>query len=188
MGEKQGGTSPLVPGRECGGCIVCCVAPKINLPELKKHAGEMCRHCTGTGCAIYDARPNLCRDWYCGWRRLRELDESWRPDRSGVLINVVADGIPPAYAQVGLKFDIVGPPSVLTWVPLIKLIAAKIAKRVPVFLGVPAPVGFERRKVFLNDRMAEAVAAHDRIRMRDGLKRAFDIGLSEATKERSTFD
>ena len=144
MGEKQSVEDHLVSGRECGGCTVCCKALKIDVPELKKLAGVLCRHCTGVGCGIYETRPPVCKEWYCGWRRLPDLDDQWRPDRCGVLIDVVVEGIPAAFPQVGLKFDIVGSPRVLTWVPLIKLIGAKIGRRVPVFLGVPAPVGYER--------------------------------------------
>lgn len=178
--------SELVAGRECGGCTVCCKALKIDVPELKKLADVLCPHCTGTGCGTYDTRPPVCKGWHCGWRRLSQLDDDWRPDRSGILIDVVTDGIPPEFPQVGLKFDIVGSPRVLEWLPLIRLIGSQIVARIPVFLGVPAPIGFERRKIFLNHAMAEAVAEHDRIRMIAGLKLAFATGLN-APQETSTF-
>lgn len=74
----------LVPGRACDGCMVCCIAPPIDDPELQKKAGVRCRHCE-RGCRIYDARPKACRDFYCAWRMIPSLGEDWRPDRSGVL-------------------------------------------------------------------------------------------------------
>jgi hypothetical protein len=60
-----------------------------------------CRHCA-RGCAIYDRRPILCRDFYCGWR---QLDDSWRPDRSGVFVE-----LEPVDDQTGLSLVLVGNP------------------------------------------------------------------------------
>jgi hypothetical protein len=177
MGENHSLDDPPVPGRECGRCTVCCKTPKINVPELKKFAAVLCNHCTeGVGCKIYEARPSVCRGWYCGWRRLPGLGEHWRPDRCGVLIDVVDQGIPAGFPPVGLKFDVVDSPSVLTWYPLIKYIGSEIERGMPVFLGVPAPIGYERRKIFLNYLMAEAVASHDRMRIIDGLVSAYEMG------------
>ena len=36
--------TPLVPGRECGTCNVCCVALTINEPALQKAQGYRCRN------------------------------------------------------------------------------------------------------------------------------------------------
>jgi hypothetical protein len=121
---------------------------------------------------------------------LRHLSDDWRPDRCGVLIGVVErdEAIPAGFRHVALKFDVVDSPSVLSWEPLISFIGSEIERGRPVFLGTPAPVGYERRKVFLNHMMAEAVAAHDRVAMMDGLREAFQIGVSDATKEKTTFD
>src|ERR1700727_3622496 len=64
-----------VPGRVCGDCTVCCTAMAIDKPEIQKEAGVTCRYCRG-GCTIYETRPPLCHDYYCGWRQLPILDES----------------------------------------------------------------------------------------------------------------
>lgn len=77
-----------VPGRECGSCVACCVTLKIDEPELKKEPDEVCMHCTGAGCGIYEARPMACRDWHCLWRRLAALPEEARPDKVGVMLTV----------------------------------------------------------------------------------------------------
>jgi len=118
MDENQSVNDHLIPGRECGGCTVCCKAPKINVPELKKLAAVLCEHCTeDVGCRIYETRPSVCKGWYCGWRRMQYLNNDWRPDRCGVLIDIVGgegEGIPADFPQVGLKFDIVDSPRVLT--------------------------------------------------------------------------
>ena len=74
-------------GRTCGECTLCCTAMAIDKPEIQKEAGVTCRHCRG-GCTIKDHWPVLCRDYFCGWRRLKIMDDGWRPDRSGVLAEV----------------------------------------------------------------------------------------------------
>lgn len=191
MGESQSADDYLVAGRECGGCTVCCKTLKINVPELKKLAAVLCEHCTaGVGCRIYEARPSVCKGWYCGWRRLAYLDEAWRPDRCGVLIDIVGgedQGIPAGFAQVALKFDVIDSPHVLNWDPLIRFIGSEIERGRPVFLGVPARIGYERRKVFLNHLLAQAVASRDRTLMVDALMGAFQIGARDAMKEKTVF-
>ena len=41
------GTTALVPGRECGGCTVCCPVLWIDAPDIQKASGAACRHCSG---------------------------------------------------------------------------------------------------------------------------------------------
>jgi hypothetical protein len=179
-----------VPQRECGACTVCCSTLKIDVPELKKLADVLCAHCVqGAGCKIYESRPEVCHAWHCGWRRLQHLNDEWRPDRCGILICFVGtgEGIPSEFPQLGLKFDIVNSPEVLNWDPLLKYIGFEIGRGTPVFLGTPAPVGYERRKVFLNHLMAHAVATRQRMLMLDALQRAYGIGLADALKEKTTF-
>jgi hypothetical protein len=192
MGEDQTANDHLVSGRECGSCTVCCKSLKINVPELKKLADVLCDHCTqGVGCKIYETRPSVCKGWYCGWRRMRYLNDDWRPDRCGVLIGIIGgedQGIPAGFPQVGLKFDIVDSSRVLTWDPLIGFIRSEIERGRPVFLGVPTPVGYEKRKVFLNHLLAHAVASRDRVLMINGLVEAFQMGVRDEMKEKSTFD
>jgi len=189
MGERNG-KDYLVAGRECGSCTACCKTLKIDAPELKKFAGVLCTHCTaGARCTIYETRPQVCRDFFCAWRAMAYLGDEWRPDRCGVLIGIIGEGegIPPEFRQVALRFDVIDSPQVLTWDPLVKFIGAEIERKRPVFLGVPTPVGFERRKVFLNYSMAQAVASRDRHRMVQGLQDAYQIGVREATKEKTVF-
>ena len=79
---------PLVAGRECGDCVVCCDVLKIDTPALSKPAGALCRHNTGQGCAIHATRPEICRSWFCGWRRNASLPQTARPDLSGLLVSL----------------------------------------------------------------------------------------------------
>ena len=69
---------------ECGDCNVCCVAPAIDDGETtipEKPAGDACKHCSETGCAIYKKRPRLCKEYACLY--LCGLVEE-RPDSNGV--------------------------------------------------------------------------------------------------------
>ena len=189
MDEYRSDDGELVPQRECGACTACCKTLKIEAPELKKLADVLCPHCANGGCAIYQSRPRVCQAWYCGWRRMRHLDDEWRPDRCGILICLVGagEGIPPEFPQLGLKFDVIESPDVLNWDPLLKYIGFEITRGTPVFLGTPAAIGYERRKVFLNHMMAHAVATRQRELMLEALKRAYAIGLADAHKERTVF-
>jgi len=53
---------PLIPGRDCGGCVECCRVIPLNLPELAKPTGELCGYCIdGAGCSVHAIRPQTCR-------------------------------------------------------------------------------------------------------------------------------
>jgi hypothetical protein len=121
---------------------------------------------------------------------MRYLDEDWRPDRCGVLIDIVGgenQGIPPSFPQVALKFDVIDSPRVLNWDPLIRFIGSEIERGRPVFLGVPAVLGYERRKIFLNYLMANAVASRDRQAMVNALISAYQMGVHDAMSEPTVF-
>ena len=91
----------------CGTCIACCYALAFNAEEgLKKKAGDMCPNCTGTGCGIYETRFKLCRSFLCAWRKLPQLGDDWRPDKSGVmLIEVTGEQIPEGYRDAGIGME-----------------------------------------------------------------------------------
>lgn len=69
---------------DCGDCTVCCSLFAIK--ELDKSRHEDCSHCTGTGCGIYDTRPQTCRDYKCFFIS-ENLSEEARPDRCGMLLD-----------------------------------------------------------------------------------------------------
>jgi hypothetical protein len=79
---------PVMPGRDCGGCAVCCDILKIDTPDLRKPAGISCIHRSAEGCAIHPARPDICRAWFCGWRRIADMPDAARPDRSGLMVSL----------------------------------------------------------------------------------------------------
>ncbi len=78
MSEKK--VDILVESRVCGPCQVCCQVPTIDDPALQKLPGYRCEHALPhCGCGIYDTRPRTCRDFFCGWRRLKWISEAMPP-------------------------------------------------------------------------------------------------------------
>jgi hypothetical protein len=155
--------SDLVAGRECGGCTACCVLFPIDGPQLAKQAGVPCPHlAAGGGCAIHATRPDACRDWFCGWRRLPKLDDAWRPDRSGVVVVFDDEGVPAAYPErPALKFLLTGPDEALFTRAFLGYVAGLVDARVPVLLAISGPPGTFGAKAFLNPRLETAVARRD---------------------------
>ena len=78
----------LAPNRECGDCIACCQILEIETEELTKAANQLCSQNSGNGCDIYDTRPDVCRSWYCLWRRIDAMPVEIRPDRIGVVFSI----------------------------------------------------------------------------------------------------
>ncbi|MFC1663331.1 YkgJ family cysteine cluster protein [Patescibacteria group bacterium] len=73
-------------GRTCGKCNACCKT--YSVPGMSRDSSGWCQHCDiGRGCAIYEERPEVCRYFTCAWLN-GTGDESWRPDRFGVMIDV----------------------------------------------------------------------------------------------------
>jgi hypothetical protein len=79
---------PVLADRACGDCAVCCTVLKVDSPDFKKPAGIPCEHLASHGCAIHAVRPDICRSWFCGWRRVAALPDDARPDRSGLLVSL----------------------------------------------------------------------------------------------------
>jgi hypothetical protein len=79
---------PTLEDRPCGDCIACCQVLNIDEPELVKPQGQLCPHCTGAGCGIYETRPQVCRSWNCAWKRIVSMPDETRPDAMGVLFTV----------------------------------------------------------------------------------------------------
>ena len=153
----------VVKGRKCGQCTVCCRVPPIRSEELTKPAGVLCEHCVeGAGCAIYSKRPKVCEDWYCGWRMFADLDDSWRPDRSGVLLVEETEDIPAQYrTRIGVKFVVDGPDACVLNKKVLTYLGGLVHRAVPCFLSVPGPAGHAFAKALVNDRLADPVSRGD---------------------------
>ena len=146
----------LVPGRECGDCTVCCQVLNIDKPQVQKASGVLCQHCQGGGCAIYETRFDVCRNFHCAWRQLPNMDEGWRPDRSGVFAEFqLLDGV------TGISLMLVGNPLRTvrqSW--FIDFVANGVIHNIPLWMTLPGPPGHEGAQNLLNIRgMREAAAA-----------------------------
>jgi hypothetical protein len=156
-------TLPILAGRDCGGCTVCCTVLPADDETLRKQAGVDCVHCdAGVGCRIYEVRPNTCREFFCGWRALPKLTDEWRPDRSGVMVAFDDTDIPPGYAiRPAFKLILTQPKVQIAAEAFAGYVAGLVDARIPVFLSLPGPPGSFFAKVFLNDRLAMPVARRD---------------------------
>jgi len=161
----------LIPGRDCGGCTVCCVFPTINKPEIQKLSGASCRHCAGGGCAIYETRPPVCRSYYCAWRTVDIFGDDWRPDKSGVLAYVETEGISEDFdLSTGIGLMLVDNPLKTVrqkWFQ--DFVVTGVMNSVPLFLSLPGPRGHQAATLSLNTEQ-----------MLDGIKRGLVKDALEA--------
>lgn len=79
---------PVLADRSCGDCTACCSVLTVDTPDFKKPAGTPCVNLTERGCGIHAVRPTICRTWFCAWRRVAEMPDWARPDRSGLLVSL----------------------------------------------------------------------------------------------------
>ncbi len=143
-----------IGGRDCGPCTACCEHLAIDGADFKKPAGLLCPNCTGDACRIYDARPQVCRDYYCGWQQMPMLGVEWRPDNSGVLLLPIEKPAESKSPQ-GMEFMIIGGEAAVRRPGFAEFLAQLIANGVPVFMSVAG------RKALLNPSLEGAVAARD---------------------------
>ena len=152
----------LVAGRACGSCNVCCVALTIDDPALRKAQGYRCHNAASdNGCRIYDVRPKSCRTFYCGWRLLRWVKDTLRPDQSDVLVRLVEQPDGQGGGTYRVIFTLLTPAG-LKADGLAESVAASIAAGIPTFLGVPGPPGYTSAEAQINDMLADAVRARDK--------------------------
>jgi len=162
----------LVEGRECGACTSCCIHLLINSKEFVKLPGVVCPNCE-KGCRIYETRPSLCRDYYCGWRTMPELPDSWRPDKIGVIVNVVQN----VACGREIHFNLTGAKFVLHDRNFAIAVARLVAQNQPTFLVFPGKGDEAATKVFLNAGMRVAVMSHDLAQVTQGLLLAYESGM-----------
>lgn len=152
----------LEPDRACGSCNVCCVSLTINDPELQKLQGYRCRNATPeNGCAIYETRPRTCRTFHCGWRRLKWVRRTLRPDLSGVLIRIHGEVMKDGSTNIGIIVTLLTN-AALKADGLAETVAAAVSAGVPVWLNVPGPPGYTSSLGKLNNALSDAVAYKDK--------------------------
>jgi hypothetical protein len=71
--------------RACGSCTLCCKVLAVHgVPKPKR---QWCQHCSaGKGCAIYDERPQDCRDFHCMYVTNAALGAHWFPAHSKMIL------------------------------------------------------------------------------------------------------
>ncbi|HLY58104.1 MAG TPA: YkgJ family cysteine cluster protein [Stellaceae bacterium] len=156
----------LVPGRACGSCNACCVALTIDDPELQKPQGHRCPNSDRDGgCTIYATRPHTCRTFYCGWRQLKWIRESLRPDQSGVLVLLDSEiskvNATERLAIGGVQFMLLNK-AALKAEGLAESVAAAVAAKIPVYLCIPGEPGFTVAGGRINEDLEEAVRIRDK--------------------------
>ncbi len=165
----------LVRGRSCGECTVCCTVPAIDNAEIQKAAGATCRHC-GAGCAIYDRRPAVCGDYFCGWRQLALFGDDWRPDKSGVFAELETDIPDHLQSSVGISLTLIANPLKTIRQPwFADFVATGLQGGVPLFLALPGPVGYKGAKVSLNTPEMVRAASGPRSGIRTKLESALKV-------------
>jgi hypothetical protein len=144
-------------GNSCGDCTVCCLALRID--EFAKPAGTLCQHCTGAGCGIYETRYEVCRGFMCGYRMLPALGDTWRPDRSGIMIMVMEpEKVPEEHraAGVGMQFVILGGEKAIRRPGFADYVSTLVSRNVAVYMSADSP------KTLINKYLAQQVAAKDK--------------------------
>jgi hypothetical protein len=151
----------LVPGRDCGTCTACCVFLQIETKGIEKLAGIPCRHLTDCdGCAIYADRPQVCRSYDCLWRSVDALGEEWRPDRSGILMQLddAPRGPEDPYSVLVI---LTGPPELMLDDRFAALAGGFIESGTDIHLTYLAEPGMPSLRLLLNPILAPAIAARD---------------------------
>jgi hypothetical protein len=65
--------------------------PDIGLPAFTRCPHVRTPPDTAIGCGIYDTRPRSCAAWNCQWYAEPDWPDDLRPDRCGVIVDVVPD-------------------------------------------------------------------------------------------------
>ncbi|HPF46181.1 MAG TPA: hypothetical protein PK690_04890 [Emcibacteraceae bacterium] len=114
------------------------------------------------GCSIYNSRPNVCQKWFCAWRNLPDLDDSWRPDKMGVLLEFADENFPPPFAgRIGFRFTILDKKKIENNKKLAKFIIQQMKNGVPCILTYGNDEETEPATAFLNIALFSAVQSNN---------------------------
>ncbi|WP_245542335.1 YkgJ family cysteine cluster protein [Psychromonas hadalis] len=171
---SENNESHLVPNRECGQCTACCVVLLIDDKNFKKPADQRCVNIMKTGgCKIYNKRPSVCQEWHCAWRFMAQLDENWRPDRSGILLRSDENGI--------IFQPIQDPKKVLTNERTIELIGGGVAQGIPMSMSIPTKKGFRSYSVSLNEPLEIAVQSRNLFTIQEKMVELIEFASAQNT-------
>lgn len=164
----------LVPNRECGECTACCKHLTIETTGLVKLPNVTCTHLMKNGgCGIYSRRPTPCREWFCAWRNLSELDDSWRPDKSGVMLEFSDEQFPGIFAnRVGFRITIINKERATRNNKLAKFLKKQITNGVPCLLAYGVEPAQNPPVTFVNMAMRNAASKYDHKEIMQEIKKA----------------
>jgi hypothetical protein len=166
--------SHLVSGRECGECNACCVVLLIDDEYFKKPADQVCSNLLEKGgCKIYTQRPSVCQEWYCAWRFMAQLDESWRPDRSGIMLRSDENGI--------IFQPIRDPKTVLITERAIELIGGGVAQGIPMSMSIATQKGFRSYGISLNEPLETAVQSRNLVTIQEKMVELIEFSEAQNT-------
>ncbi|MCP4321628.1 MAG: hypothetical protein GY787_07210 [Alteromonadales bacterium] len=173
---SENNESHLVANRECGQCTACCVELLIDDKNFNKPAEQACENLMKTGgCKIYCQRPSVCQDWFCAWRFMAQLDDSWRPDLCGILLRSDENGI---------IFQPIGKPTeVLIRDRAIELIGGGVAQGIPMSMSIPTRKGFRSFSVSLNEPLEVAVQSRNLIIIQEKMVELIEFAMAQNTSE-----
>jgi hypothetical protein len=150
----------LIHGRECGSCQMCCIALTIDKPDIQKMPGSACCHSLKGDCGIYENRPDVCRVFFCGWRKLAAIPADWRPDRSGILvIGEVNDQ--PQFQPVALNLFLTGNPLKTVRRPDFLDFVIRNVRNTALYLMLPGGKAMKPARLQLNSSLAAARSRGD---------------------------
>jgi hypothetical protein len=166
---------PLVPGRDCGDCKVCCTTVVIDTPEMQKLPGSACRHCAASPCDIYETRPELCRKYFCGWRRLADLGDEWRPDKSGVLMESRSSPSPGGHTPYIVLILVGNPLKTIRRQDFIDFVVYGINRNLVLTMSLPGPAGKMGGTFPLNTQEIRAACRQSRSHVRIELEKVLAL-------------
>jgi hypothetical protein len=103
------------------------------------------------GCSIYKDRPNVCDAFHCAWRHLPELDNDWRPDKMGILLEFSRENFPaPFSGKTGFRFTVLDKKKISSNYKLISFLSKQIKNGVPCILSYGVEAGQAPATAFLN--------------------------------------
>jgi hypothetical protein len=173
--------SHLVPNRECGECTACCVVLQIDDDNFRKPADQVCTNLMDKGgCKIYTKRPSVCQEWHCAWRFMAQLDESWRPDLSGIMLRSDENGI--------IFQPIRDPKTVLITAQAIELIGGGVAQGISMSMSIPVKQGYRSYSTALNEPLAAAVEARSLPMIQDKMIALIEFSLAQQTSQIPSID
>jgi len=190
--SAQNNAAILVQRRECGECQVCCIVPTIDAPDIQKDCGSSCRNSLQGGCGIYETRPEVCRIFYCGWRRSGDFPDDWRPDQSGIFAVLEVNTLP-QFKPLAVALHLVGNPLKTVRRPdFIDFVIKNVRSDVALYLMLPKGKGMLSARLPLNNPPIKEAAARSRADVKNVLelllKRLVDFGTAPYAMENNGHD